>query len=152
MLTLGTAQNASGTAVDFLNIPATARRITVMFNGVSTNGGSQVQVQLGAGSIQTSGYNSVSVATAQTNAVQSTTSVAGFVVFSGGASDTTIAHMVLTNVSGNAWLASHCGQRSGWGLNGGANVSLSGTLDRIRITTVNGADVFDAGTINIMVE
>ena len=32
------------------------------------------------------------------------------------------------------------------------SVSLSGTLDRVRITTVNGTDTFDAGTINIMWE
>ena len=31
-------------------------------------------------------------------------------------------------------------------------VTLSSTLDRIRITTVNGTDTFDAGTINILVE
>ena len=30
--------------------------------------------------------------------------------------------------------------------------TLSGTLDRIRITTVNGTDTFDAGSINIMYE
>ena len=31
-------------------------------------------------------------------------------------------------------------------------VSLSGTLDRIRLTTVNGTDTFDAGSVNIMYE
>jgi hypothetical protein len=30
--------------------------------------------------------------------------------------------------------------------------TLSATLDRIRITTANGTDTFDAGTINIMWE
>jgi hypothetical protein len=35
---------------------------------------------------------------------------------------------------------------------GGGEVSLSGTLDRVRITTVNGTDTFDAGSINIMYE
>ena len=30
--------------------------------------------------------------------------------------------------------------------------ALSGTLDRVRITTVNGSDTFDAGTINILYE
>jgi hypothetical protein len=30
--------------------------------------------------------------------------------------------------------------------------SLSSTLDRVRITTVNGTDTFDAGTINILYE
>jgi hypothetical protein len=35
---------------------------------------------------------------------------------------------------------------------GGGSVTLSGTLDRVRITTVGGTDTFDAGSINIMYE
>jgi hypothetical protein len=31
-------------------------------------------------------------------------------------------------------------------------VTLSGTLDRLRITTVNGTDTFDAGSVNILYE
>jgi hypothetical protein len=34
----------------------------------------------------------------------------------------------------------------------GGTVTLSGTLDRVRITTVNGTDTFDAGTVNILYE
>jgi hypothetical protein len=35
---------------------------------------------------------------------------------------------------------------------GVGSLSLSGTLDRVRITTVNGTDTFDAGSINILYE
>jgi hypothetical protein len=31
-------------------------------------------------------------------------------------------------------------------------VALGGALDRVRITTVNGTDTFDAGSINILYE
>jgi hypothetical protein len=34
----------------------------------------------------------------------------------------------------------------------GGSVTLSGTLDRVRITTVSGTDTFDAGSINILYE
>ena len=34
----------------------------------------------------------------------------------------------------------------------GGSIALGGVLDRIRITTVNGTDVFDAGSINILYE
>ena len=34
----------------------------------------------------------------------------------------------------------------------GNSPALSGTLDSIRVTTVNGTDTFDAGTINIAYE
>jgi hypothetical protein len=30
--------------------------------------------------------------------------------------------------------------------------TLSGTLDRVRITTTNGTDTFDAGSINVLYE
>ena len=35
---------------------------------------------------------------------------------------------------------------------GAGGVTLSGTLDRIRLTTVNGTDTFDAGSVNILYE
>jgi hypothetical protein len=56
-ITSGTAVSASGTSVDFTGIPSTAKRITVMFSGVSTNGTSIIQVQLGdSGGVETTGY------------------------------------------------------------------------------------------------
>jgi hypothetical protein len=35
---------------------------------------------------------------------------------------------------------------------GSGSVALSGALDLVRITTVNGTDTFDAGSINILLE
>jgi hypothetical protein len=59
-LTRGTAQStSSGTGVTFTGIPSTARKITVMFDGVSTTGSTTndvVIVQIGSGSITTTGY------------------------------------------------------------------------------------------------
>jgi hypothetical protein len=34
----------------------------------------------------------------------------------------------------------------------GTSPALSGALDRVRITTVNGTDAFDAGSINLLYE
>jgi hypothetical protein len=45
-----------------------------------------------------------------------------------------------------------CVYRSAYSLSGGGNKTLSATLDRVRITTVNGTDTFDAGSINISYE
>lgn len=153
-ITSGTAvATTSGTSVDFTSIPSWVKRITVMLVGVSTNTGSQLLVQIGSGSFTTTGYSeSVSVASAQTNTVQSATSTAGCILYSGGASDITQVHMVLTLVSGNTWLSTHSGSRVGWGLVGSAYITLGGILDRLRLTTVNGTDTFDAGSINILYE
>jgi hypothetical protein len=37
-----------------------------------------------------------------------------------------------------------------WSMAG--SITLGGTLDRIRLTTVLGVDFFDAGTVNILYE
>jgi hypothetical protein len=64
--------------------------------------------------------------------------------------------MIIDNVTSNTWVSSHT-LGSGTSLTGlsgfgGGSKTLSATLDRIRITTVNGTDTFDAGTINIIYE
>lgn len=140
----GTVQNStSGTSIDFTGIPSWAKKITVMFNGVSTNGTSVVQIQLGSGSIQTTGY--ISVGTLTTGFGTPSSAVT--------ASDNRYGNFILSSMGSNIWTIS-----GGCVLNGttyggvGGGVTLSGTLDRIRITTVNGTDTFDAGQINILVE
>ena len=56
-LTLRTAQaTTSGTSFTFSTIPSWVKRVTVMFDSVSTNGTSRVQVQLGdAGGVEATG-------------------------------------------------------------------------------------------------
>ncbi len=149
--------STSGTSIDFTGIPSWAKRITVMFNGVSTSGTSPVQIQLGNGTIVTTGYVSGSsgAAVATPNLTNGTTSTTGFVIFATIATDSVYGVMTIQNISANTWIASHSvyvatGQQVC--SNGAGFLSLSGTLDRVRITTVNGTDTFDAGSINIMYE
>ena len=155
-LTLATAQNAtSGTAIDFTGIPSWAKRITVMLNGVSTNGTSLVLVRLGdSGGIEATGYASSSANVFGANSCNVTTSVAGFVLDGPLASHIRSGHVVITNVSGNIWVASHVISTTdnGGSQYGGGSKTLSDSLDRIRLTTVNGTDTFDAGSVNIMYE
>ena len=139
----------SGTEIDFTSIPAGVKRINVLFNGVSTNGSSIVMVQLGdSGGIETSGYLSNGW-TANTN---NTASTAGLLLGGGGGA-TYIRNGIATisTVASNAWCFAYAGGVSGAGggeVSGGTKTT-SGTLDRVRITTVNGSDVFDAGSVNI---
>lgn len=159
-LVLGTAQNStSGTSIDFTGIPSWVRRITVMLSGVSTNGGSSLRLQIGAGAIETSGYNGGGLIFSGTGgAVVTYPSAAGFELegATGSRTASTVRYgpIVLMLVSGNTWLASSTLAETGTTIydtyNG--NKTLSGVLDRVRITTVNGTDTFDAGTINIMYE
>lgn len=152
-MVLGTAQaSTSGTSIDFTSIPSWVKRITVMFNGVSTNGTSNLLIQIGAGSVDTSGYNSTALY-AETTAVAHINSTAGFVLKTYAITDTKSGVIQFCGLGSNVWVA------SGWlkisttqSTSTLGDRSLSGTLDRIRITTVNGTDTFDAGSINILLE
>jgi hypothetical protein len=153
-LTLATAQNTtSGTSIDFTGIPSWVKRVTVMFGGVSLSGSSSILIQLGSGSVTTSGYTSISIATNSLSGTGSITSADGFAMYMTVASFAAMGHMVITNITGNTWISSHsCRIASDHICGGGGSIALSGTLDRIRLTTVNGTDTFDAGSVNIMYE
>jgi hypothetical protein len=152
----GTAvASTSGTSIDFTSIPSWVKRITVNFSGVSTNGSSGLLLQLGdSGGVENTGYNSTGNYNGDVVISQST---AGFFVSNGAvAARTYFGNYVvsLVNFSTNAWVGN--GQLIEAGFNsvysGAGGKSLSATLDRVRITTVNGTDAFDAGTINILYE
>jgi len=151
----GTAvASTSGTSIDFTGIPSWAKRVTVMLNGVSTNGTAPLLFQIGTSSgVETTGY--VSSGTYQGAGQAGTTSTAGFLNQNGGAvADTTCGLTTIVSFGSNKWVASSV---SGTGISqytyiGGGAKTLSGTLDRVRITTTNGTDTFDAGSINILYE
>lgn len=150
-ITSGTAvASTSGTSIDFTSIPSYVKRITVMFNGVSTNGSSNIQVQLGdSGGFEITGYTSRSAPTGGSGA----TSTAGFLVTSTTASaDVTNGAIVIILMGSNAWVSTSSFSLTSLHNVGSGTKTLSGTLDRVRITTVNGSDTFDAGSINILYE
>lgn len=154
----GSAVTCAGqTSIDFTGIPSWVKRITVMFNGVSTSGTSSFLIRIGSGSIATANYSSV--ASSYANALG--TSTAGFILTQANVAGSVYnGHAVITNISGNIWIASSIllpsGGQSGQSSGGTSATAISGTLDQIRITTVNGTDTFDttpsAGTINIIYE
>jgi hypothetical protein len=156
-ITSGTAvASTSGTSIDFTSIPSWVKRVTVMFSSVSLSGASSYLVQIGtSGGIQNTGYTSSSfiIATAGSAGVNST---AGYIIYSDVAAYSFSGNFVINNITSSTWVSSHT-IGSGVSLTGltnfgGGSKNLSGTLDRVRITTVNGTDTFDAGTINILYE
>ena len=154
-ITSGTAVSASGTSVDFTGIPSTVKRITVMVTALSTNGTSQPLIQIGSGSIENTGY--VSTAVYSGSATGAATSTAGFLIGagSGGAADTRNGTVVITLLGSNIWTFSGAltlFEVANYMVTVGGAKTTSGALDRVRITTVNGTDTFDAGTINILYE
>jgi hypothetical protein len=152
----GTAvASTSGTSIDFTSIPSWVKRITVMFSGVSTNGSSNLQIQIGSTTFSTSGYVGVGSAVVNAAATGSASYTSGFVIRKDASASSVVQGSIqISNVTSNTWCAS--------GVTSDTNdsrsmlttgfLALGGVLDRVRVTTVNGTDTFDAGSINIFYE
>jgi len=154
-ITSGTAvASTSGTSIDFTGLPSWVKRITVMFSAFSTNGSSVPIVQLGtSGGIQATSYTG-STWQANTNNVNHSTGFIISVVHSAPYVIEGVLIYNLLNSSTGLWVGSYAAGLSNTPTSfvGGGSKTLSGTLDRIRITTTNGTDTFDAGSINILYE
>lgn len=148
---LGTSvPTTSGTSIDYATvIPPWANVVQVILNGVSTNGTSNLQVQLmtSAGAI-TSGYlgqvGGLSAASPITTGIGLTST--------NGASSTRIGAMTLSRITGNTWVGNSQVADGANALNimqGSGSIALASALTGIRLTTVNGTDAFDAGTVNV---
>jgi hypothetical protein len=152
----GTAvPSTSGTAIDFTDIPSWAKRVTVMLSGVSLTSTQSIEIRVGTTSgVENTGYVSGAGDVTGT-AVSLEESTTGFALGGSSAGDLTTSAITLLNVTGNLWIASgtyyNSGTSSDMGYVSGTK-TLSGVLDRVRITTVSGSGVFDAGTVNIMWE
>lgn len=154
-----TLQNTtSGTSIDFTSIPSWIKRVTVILNGVSTNGTSPIQFQLGtSGGFVTSGYSSgVAAISSAGTALAAALVTSGFYIGGFNANtDTVSGTYIISNLSGNIWGYGGTGVRTGnqaTYMNSAVPQSLSGALTQIRLTTLNGTDTFDAGSVNILYE
>lgn len=153
-LVSGTAvASTSGTSIDFTSIPSWVKRITVMYSGVSTSGTSLLQIQIGAGSVSNTGYLSNSYyPPGPTNSGAITS---GFVQIATivTAAATQQGFSTIVAFGSNIWVCNGLLLDDSGRTNYNAGTkTLSGTLDRVRITTVNGTDTFDAGSINLLFE
>jgi len=156
-LTLATAVTASGTSIDFTGIPSWVKRITVMFSGVSTTGTSPPIIQLGdAGGIENTGYlGSNSIVGSSVASLAYTVGFGiGVSTAQWSASTSVNGCITINSLSGNLWacsgIVSNSANDASYITSG--SKSLSDTLTQLRITTVGGAQTFDAGTINILYE
>ena len=155
LLVSGTSQNTtSGTSIDFTGLPVWVKRITFMLNGVSTNGTSIIQLQIGSGTIVATGYNSIA-SSIGASSVQTITSTTGAPIINGNlAVNTYYGIITIVLISPTIWLinGSVSSVLSTVSTVINSNITLAGVLDRVRLTTVNGTDVFDAGSVNILYE
>jgi hypothetical protein len=157
-LVSGTAvASTSGTSIDFTGIPSWVKRITVMFSGVSLSGTSSYLVQLGdSGGVENTGYLSAGVLLRDATAVAAVNYTTGFGIGSVSAAYLMNGSMSISLIDSatNNWSSAGNFSTSSTGAMSivAGTKALSATLDRVRITTLNGTDTFDAGSINIMYE
>jgi hypothetical protein len=146
--------STSGTSIDFTSIPSWAKRITVMLSGVSTSGTSNLQIQLGTGgspTYTTSGYNSVSITGGGTAA----SFTAGLGIVNGVSAAQNYSGLItIANQTSNTWVSSgYVAELPTSNIRGSSgSIALGAALTAIRLTTVNGTDTFDAGSINVIWE
>jgi len=158
--TVSASQTVASTTITiiglrFLNIPSWVKRITIMLNGVSLSSTGNLLFQIGTGGTPTTtGYvgNCGIIGGSGTTAVASSTSGVPSIINS--AATNCSGALFFYNVTSNTWVANGNVSYSGAGGMSaiGGNVSLSGTLDNVRIFTTTGTDTFDAGSINILYE
>ncbi len=153
-MTLNTEQTATGALMQFTGIPSTAKRVTVIFNGVSVSGTSNVKFQLGTTvALETTGYASTVTSGAGGASTSSSTSghmATGQIISAHAYS----GHVVFTKVSGNTWVGSGTLLSSGtlaYSISASTK-TLSGALTRIGLLCDNGSDTFDSGTFNAIYE
>ena len=152
-ITSGTAvASTSGTSIDFTSIPSWVKKITIMIASNSTSGTSDVVFRIGSGSVASTGY----LGSSWNSAASWVASTDGWHLSSGNAAAIVHGNIVITklNAASYIWTATGNFTRSD---NASGNFvagscTLSGVLDRVRMTTANGTDTFDAGSINIIYE
>lgn len=151
--TLGPVQTTIGTAIALTvaPLPATAKRVVVVLDGVSTNGTSPVLIRLidATPLVVSSGYtgvadNAYGTPTAYTTGIgiERTSSAAG----------SRVGTLTLHKIQSNTWVASYLGTNGTDMCLGSSRVALSSALGGVQITTVGGTDTFDAGFASVFWE
>lgn len=150
----GTAVTTSGTAVTFTGIPSGVKRITVMLNAVSTSATSNIVMRGGSGSVEATGYGCGFASITGTNTCSANVDTTSHVVATPVTAATTYSgSVVMTKLSGDLWVITSTARRSdGVVCNSASEKTFAGAIDRVSLTTANGTDTFDAGSVNILYE
>jgi hypothetical protein len=155
-ITSGTVQNASGTSVTFTGIPSGVKRITVILQNISTNGSSIPIIRVGtSGGFVSTSYSGSASSYGGTLGGTATAFTTGFGTAGGVIASSVLSGiMTIVNISGTIWVYSFTGAFADatYTATGAGRVDAGGTANSISLTTVNGTDTFDAGSVNILYE
>jgi hypothetical protein len=157
LIKYGQAETLSGTAYNLAAaIPDWAKEIILPVSGLSTNGTSQVLLQLGtAGAPEVTGYAGAALkASGATSVVNDITLSAGFALSGDNNAGTRFFHGAIhlskVDPATNTWACEHNLGMSETGrmVIGAGTKALAGPLDTITFTTAGGVNTFDAGIVN----
>ncbi len=152
-ITLGTAvATTSGTSVTFTGIPSGVKQLTLMLNENSYSGTSSRVIRLGSGSVQTTGYSGQCLLISNTYHVSDNTSSSGFELPDVANATNWGGYITFKYMGSNLWTCFGIFGKQDTGrdqVEVVGTVTLSGELDRVSLTTLNGTDTFDNGTANI---
>jgi hypothetical protein len=141
---LATAVDATGATVDLTDLPAGVDLIRVCLSNVSTNGTSDILLQIGpVAGVETTSYDGF----VEFNG-NATTATSGFILTRlTGAADVFSGILTLAHIGDNVWVES--GSLTAGGVSSGRK-AIAGPLSILRLTTIDGTDTFDGGKINII--
>jgi hypothetical protein len=153
-ITLEPSKPMAGTAIEFLNVPSWAKRVTLMFAAMQINGVGRIIAQLGSAS----GFDTTALTYFGSAAQISGAAVGGSALFSTGFDLTGGDVAAVTTLNGRIvfelltaapvrWVAaSNVGYNNGAAAAfGGGYHLVPGTLDRVRLTTIAGSAAFTGG-------
>lgn len=143
----------SGSSVTISGIPTWAKRITLMFSGVSVTGTDNIYVQIGpSGGLATTGY--LGASTCGTSAVGTTYATTAFAIYGQGNAGIYYGTMTfsLFDPANYKYVSNHTLYvTDGNNAYGGGGVTLSGLMTQLKLFP-SGTNTFDAGSVNILYE
>lgn len=146
---LSTPQAANSTSILFTDVPVWAKKITIMFQGVSMSvGTADIRIRLGtSGGIISTGY--VSTSSSHIGTISDSTS--HFLIRNLGTTQTNSGHYTITKFDSSTYIGSGVQKHEPTALrhSAGELTGVSGIIDRVEISAAN---AFDAGQINILYE
>jgi hypothetical protein len=149
-ITAPASVNLAGASTgNITGISTDAKIIFVVLNRIRISNTQDALIQIGASSIESTGYTSYSAAYGSSSS--SGTGTTGFLVKSGSTSADITGTITLSNITGNLWDCSYSLADTGQSRSivGGGFTTIAGALQRVRITTSGGA-TFDNGDIRVM--
>lgn len=156
VISLSDAQaTQNGTYKDFSGIPSWARRVVLLLYGVSTNGASDILIQLGGASPVTSGYINGQSTFAWGSGILNTTSTAGIPIYNNSATYVWSGRVVMELLEPglNNWVVTATLNNTvtspAMVISSGIAALGANVLAMVRITTASGTPALDAGYASI---